>query len=87
MKHLVKSILFCTLFSFSSFANSIPETTNMSEELRDLAAPIESIFNETLASWKMHRVRVRTRLEFGIEIPLLAKLKIKPEVELYFDKN
>ena len=81
MSNLIKSMLLVsTLFSFSSF-------TYANDEVRELASPIESIFDETMTDWKMHRVRVRTRMEFGIEIPLLAKFKIKPEIELYFDKK
>lgn len=38
------------------------------------------------ADWDLDVVRVRTVLEFGVEIPFISKFLIKPEVELYFTK-
>ena len=88
MTGLIKSILLVsTFFSFSGFANTDADFISVNNEVRELASPIENVFDETMTSWEMYRVRVRTRLEFGIEIPLLAKFKIKPEIELFFDKR
>ncbi len=39
------------------------------------------------SDWVMHVVRIRTVLEFGVEIPLIAEFSINPEVELYFSKR
>ena len=38
-------------------------------------------------SWYFRRFLMRIRAKFGFEVPLLAELKVVPEVELFFQKD
>lgn len=47
----------------------------------------ERVLSEAELSAELRNVRVRTSLEFALEIPALGELSLRPEVELYFSKD
>ena len=76
MKALILSIL---LISTQAFA----DTAENPQEL--MLRCQESL--EGKGDWSWSQVRVRTILEMGIEVPVLASFSINPEIELYFTKK
>ncbi|MFP5459460.1 MAG: hypothetical protein ACLGG7_12060 [Bacteriovoracia bacterium] len=47
----------------------------------------ERVLSDAELSAELRTVRVRTSLQFELEIPALGELSLRPEVELYFSKD
>lgn len=74
------------LFLFVTSAYGTTPTIGIEEQADNLIYALEE--NETNMSqvWAWDVVRVRTVLELGVEIPMISKFSINPEVELFFSK-
>jgi len=84
-----KIILILSMLSITAFANPVNQM-DVQRQINEISSALEGsqihrryYFTNTV----LKTIRVRTRLEFGIEIPLIASFKLKPEVELYFSKK
>ena len=74
-----------SLICSSAFANIQPDS--VANYVTAIDQALFETENELVSEkWFLQRIRVRVRLELGLEIPVLAKFKIKPEVDLYFDR-
>ncbi len=72
-------ILIALLVSTHTFAES-------AENPQDLILRCHESL-ESKDNWKWKLVRVRTVLEMGIKVPVLASFSVNPEIELYFTKK
>lgn len=77
-------LLLLTLTSTTLFASD--NYVSARNQVQRLSNSLDNSLELTHYSFMMNKIRIRTRLEIGLEIPLIAKLKIKPEMELYFTK-
>lgn len=76
-------MLFFTLIIGSSAFASTPDF-----ELQKQAVDLSTALEQTAGhKWAWDLVRVRTVLEVGIEIPLITKFSLNPEVEFHFVKK
>lgn len=85
MKNLF--IILSVLFSFTGSAKELNLENWLEEEIvahQNLFASIESEASDTELLLKTVRVRLRATL--SAELPLVAKGKIRPEVELFFKR-
>lgn len=72
-------LLIFLLISAGATANSEDEVQNLMVRCH------ESLEGKGHLQWNL--VRVRTILELGIQVPLLASFSINPEIEFYFSKK
>lgn len=73
---------------FPVFANS--SSFELQEQIEGVSSVLERSDLDRdfyYSYWKLNTVRVRTILELGIEVPLITKFKIQPEIELYFSNK
>ena len=88
MKKIIMTMIVC-LYTSVVFAGGPTLGEFLGQEL-DALTSTESLLEksemEKETNWILTRIRTRIRPKIGLSIPFLAKLEIKPFVELYFDR-
>ncbi len=88
MNKTISLLIIMMIMSFNINAVSENQLSNwLSSELQD-HEELLYVLDQEVASTQMelNTIRVRLRATLSVEIPLLAKGKIRPEVELYYKK-
>lgn len=87
----MKKIIVCTfmILSFSVVGANLFTIENIGQtvdrEIESTGQALEKI-ESTGYEWSLKTIRFRLRPSFGLDIPWLAKAKVKPEIELYWEK-
>ncbi len=88
MNKTISLLIIMMMMSFNINAVSENQLSNwLSSELQ-YHEELLYVLDQEVASTQMelNTIRVRLRATLSVEIPLLAKGKIRPEVELYYKK-
>ncbi|MCF8060395.1 MAG: hypothetical protein K9K67_13925 [Bacteriovoracaceae bacterium] len=87
MKNLIKTFLIL-IITMNSYAITNDHLSHwLSSELESHENILYVLERESTSSvWELNTVRVRLRATLSVEIPLLAKGKVRPEIELYYTK-
>jgi hypothetical protein len=82
------SLLITMMMTFNTNAVSNDRLTNwLTSELQDHEELLYVLDQEASSmQMELNTIRVRLRATLSVEIPLLAKGKIRPEIELYYKK-
>lgn len=84
-KMILLIIAALTLFSTSANENDLSHW--FESELNSHQYVLEQIESEsTEVDYLLKTIRVRLRATLSVEIPLVAKGKVRPEIELYYTK-
>lgn len=68
-----------------SFARVLQEDLGSITQIQsDVLESVTEI--ETQEMFYLHNIAVLTRLELGVEVPWIAKLSIRPEIELHWSR-
>ena len=91
MKNIISAILFLTL-SMGIFASETDENFQFgkvvnTEMENTLMAMERSGFEQELYDLKVKTIRLRVRASVGIEIPFIAKAKLRPEIEMFWSRK
>ena len=84
MKYL---IMFALLTNLSFAGDTIP-MERLGELVEHEINLSKGLFNESKAfsNWKMTTIRLRIKPSVALSIPWLAKAKIEPEIELFYNR-
>jgi len=55
-------------------------------QLNEVGEMVENLQQDdaSIASWQMSKIRLRMRAKVGLQVPWLAKLELKPMLELHY---
>jgi hypothetical protein len=59
----------------------------MEENIRSISSALEKSTLRNESTWQWDVIRVRAVFELGIEVPLISKFSLNPEVEFFFVKK
>ncbi len=81
-------MLFFTLIIGSVAMAAETPDFELQKQAEDLSLALEATDDSTAGrAWAWDLIRVRTVLELGVEIPVITKFSINPEVEFHFVKK
>ena len=84
----MKTMIVVALAAFtlnSSYAQVINEELGSITQIQsDVLEAVTEI--ESQEMFYLHNIAVLTRLELGVEVPLIAKFNIRPEIELHWSR-
>lgn len=84
----MKYLLMLVLLTNVSFAGETISMDRMGELVEKEINYSKGLFNESsiLLNWELKTIRLRVKPSVAVSIPWLAKAKIEPEIELFYNR-
>ena len=77
----------CLLLSSVCFSASENNELDLNQQYqKSIEILDEVIIDDRVEAWELSKIRVRMRSKFGLEVPYLAKLEIKPFIEFHYSE-